>query len=71
MIVLKIIESDYAEGNDVRVELSVGLTEGNAFSFAVEQVGVLKMKPEAWFVIKKAIQAGARRPLIVLCEGTT
>ncbi len=69
MIVLKIMESE-TDGDEIRVELSVGETEGNAFSFAVEQVGTLKIKPLPWAIIKKAIQAGARRPLIVLCEGT-
>ena len=66
MIVVKI--NEMLEDDNVRVEISVGETDGNAFSFTVEQAGVLKMRPEIWEHLKKAIQKGARRPLIVLSE---
>ena len=67
MIVVKIQEQP-GENGGVRVNFSVGETEGNAFSFAVEDAGTLEMSTDVWDVLRKAIQNGARRPLIVMLE---
>lgn len=67
MIVVKIQETPVDKGK-VEVDFLVGETEGNAFSFAIEPAGKLTMSTDIWEVFRKAIQNGARRPLIVMCE---
>lgn len=68
MIVLKIVEQEDGGDNETVVTFSVGETTGNAFSFAVKEVGTLTFPADAWRFILKAIQHGARRPLIVMSE---
>ena len=66
MIVVKLEEQMLKDS--VAVKFSIGETEGNAFSFAVETAGVLTMSPGQWSHLKSALQKGARRPLVLLSE---
>ena len=68
MIVVKITERVDEKSDTAVVDFAIGETEGNAFSFAVEKAGTLRMQYGAWLHFRKALQQGARRPLVLLSE---